>query len=158
MLRVFYSLGPQSRSMLHVVWLLAAVGLLRIGSCQPEPCISTIAGNGGTAASALSPPTYAVLSSLAGPIVMTADADSNTLFVADFNRYAIRRIDLTTGLMSHVAGTGASCQSSSPLVGPATSTFICSVADLHFDGAANLLLWSDTYSHTVRALDFTSNR
>lgn len=89
---------------------------------------------------------------------MTVDPASNTAFVAEFNRFVIRRIDLTTGLMWTIAGTGSACQSGSALVGPATSTFICSIADMHYDGAANLLLWVDSQTHTIRAVNVNTNR
>lgn len=139
------------------IWLILVACLLHCSAGQPEPCISTVAGNGGTSAAPLSPSSYAILTALAGPIVMTVDPASNTAFVAEFNRFAIRRIDLASGLMWAIAGTGSACQSGSALVGPAASTFICSIADLHYDAAGNSLLWADSQTHTIRAVNLTTS-
>ncbi len=129
----------------------AAAALVRVHA-QQEPCITTVAGNGGTPPSPITATGYAAYTALQSPMVHAMDAARNVAFAYENNKFGFRRIDLTAGTVAHLAGVGTGCSSASVLVGPALTSSVCAVTDLHYDAERNMLLFTEVTYHHLRAL------
>jgi len=70
------------------------------------------------------------------------------LFVADTENHAVRRIDLTTGVITTVLGTGARGD------GPETSPLLCKLSRPHgvFADSSGTLFVTDSEAHRIRVL------
>jgi len=109
--------------------------------------ISTVAGNGtrgytgdgGLATSA----------SFSSPQGLAFDSAGN-LFIADYYNYVIRRVDKTSGIVSTVAGTGASGYTGDD--GPATSAKLNNPSGIAVDSSGNLFI-ADYYKNVIRRVD-----
>ena len=105
--------------------------------------ISTIAGGGrggdGGAATA---------ATLRNPQGVALDGAGN-LYIADTENYRIRKVDATTGIISTIAGTGASGSSGDG--GAATAATLRSPQGVALDGAGNLYI-ADTGNHRIRRI------
>lgn len=104
--------------------------------------ITTIAGDGAFAFSGDGG--LATSASLANAFGFAVDASGN-IFIVDSNNNRIRRVDVTTGIISTVAGDGGSGFSGDG--GPATGASIGFPFSVVVDAAGNLLIASD---HRVR--------
>ena len=109
--------------------------------------ITTIAGTGtqgffGDAG----PATSATLDSPQG---LALDAKNN-LYLADTHNHRIRRLNLTTGILTTIAGTGSPGFSGEG--GPATSAELNLPTALALDAVNNLYL-ADTGNHRIRRID-----
>lgn len=96
-------------------------------------------GDGGQALDAL----------LGGPKGLAYDARQRALFVADTENHVIRRIDLASGMISTVLGTGQRGD------GPETSPLTCKLARPHglcVDPASGVLYVTDSEAHRIRVL------
>lgn len=86
---------------------------------------------------------------------LALDETRGILYVADGINYRIRAIDLETGIIDTVVGTGESGASGDG--GPGRSARISHVRDLEID-ADGRLYFADTENHVVRAWDPRSDR
>jgi sugar lactone lactonase YvrE len=109
--------------------------------------ITTLAGTGTQGFSGdSSPATAAQLDSPQGLALDTA----NHLYLADTHNHRIRRIDLTTGIITTIAGTGTpSFSGDSSLATTATLNLPTALA---IDALGNLYL-ADTANHRIRSID-----
>jgi sugar lactone lactonase YvrE len=109
--------------------------------------ITTIAGTGTQGFSGdAGPATSATLDSPQGLVL---DAKNN-LYLADTHNHRIRRLNLTTGILTTIAGTGSPGFSGEG--GPATSAELNLPTALALDAANNLYL-ADTGNHRIRRID-----
>lgn len=128
----------------------------RIRVLTPDFTIATIAGNGtkgfvdGTAAEAnFSFPTGAQPEP-GGAIALGPDGN---LYVADTENHRVRKIDLASGAVTTIAGSGTAGFSGDG--GAAVDAMLNNPKDLEFD--ADGLLWvADTDNHAVRTIDLAS--
>ncbi len=91
----------------------------------------------------------ATRSMLFDPIDVAVDAAGN-LFIVDVTNQRIRRVDITTGIISTVAGTGVRGFSGDG--GPATSARLRSPASVALDVAGNLFI-ADSANQRIRRVD-----
>jgi sugar lactone lactonase YvrE len=108
--------------------------------------ITTIAGStsgfSGDGASALS-------AQLSLPTALALDSSGN-LYIADTGNHRIRKLNLTTSIITTIAGNGT--QGYSGDLGPATSAAIDSPTGIALDASSNLYL-ADTHNHRIRAIN-----
>jgi uncharacterized repeat protein (TIGR01451 family) len=111
--------------------------------------VNTIAGNGTLGFTGDGGP--AVNAELAGPIGIALDRNGN-LFVADNNNYVIRKIVLSTGIITTIAGSqGVNVEAGDG--GPAISADLSSPSSIATDASGNLYLCSTT---RIRAINATT--
>lgn len=114
--------------------------------------ISTIAGTGAYGYTGDGGP--AINAKLSSPAGVALDRKGNLLFCDEFN-YVIRKINLTTGVISTVAGNNV--QGYSGDGGPATSAEINSPQGLACDTAGNIYI-ADFLNNRIRKVDaFSGN-
>jgi hypothetical protein len=101
--------------------------------------VSGFSGDGGTADTA----------KFDGPFCLAFDAHGD-MFVADLYNNRIRKIDMTTNIVSTVAGTGAGAYTGDG--GPATAATIYNPIDLAFDKAGNMYI-AEITSSVIRKID-----
>jgi sugar lactone lactonase YvrE len=108
--------------------------------------ISTVAGTGtaGNGASGNS----ATATNLNGPSGVAVDSSGN-LYIADTNNNLIRKVDLSTGILTTFGGTGASAFSGDG--GVATAAGFYKPQGLYLDSSGNLFV-CDTSNHAVRKI------
>lgn len=120
--------------------------------------VRTIAGNGTLGFGGDGgPATAAVLgfptSAQPEPGGAIAIGPDGNLYIADTENNRIRKIDLTSGMIDTIAGTGDAIYSGDG--GPALQAGLNHPRDLEFD--ADGLLWiADTDNHAIRTMDLTS--
>ena len=98
------------------------------------------------------------------PVPSALDLEGN-LVIADYENSRIRRIDLRTGIVSTIGGSGTCAPSGAPGMnvivcqsgfsgdgGPATSALLNHAQSVAIDAAGNLYL-SDTINHRIRRVD-----
>ncbi len=88
------------------------------------------------------------------PTALALDG-SNNLYIADTQNHRIRKLNLTTGQISTMAGNGT--QGYSGDGGPATAAAIDSPAGLAVDANQNLYL-ADTHNHRIRKISAATGR
>jgi sugar lactone lactonase YvrE len=107
--------------------------------------LTTLAGSGMQGFSGDSgPATVATLDSPQGLALDTA----NNLYIADTHNHRIRKLDLTTGIITTIAGSTAGFSGDS---GPASSAQLNLPTALALDDAGNLYL-ADTGNHRIRKI------
>ena len=108
--------------------------------------ITTIAGStsgfSGDGVSALS-------AQLSLPTALALDSSGN-LYIADTGNHRIRKLNLTTTIITTIAGSGT--QGYSGDTGPATSAAIDSPTGIALDASSNLYL-ADTHNHRIREIN-----
>ncbi len=114
--------------------------------------IVTIAGTGANDFSGDGGP--ALKAALSQPFGIEIGPDG-MLYFCDFSNNAVRRIDLKTGLIATVAGTGGKLGFAGD-GGPATQALFHEPHEVRFDRAGNYYI-SDTKSHHVRRIDAKTN-
>jgi sugar lactone lactonase YvrE len=112
--------------------------------------ITTIAGTGTQGFSSVSGPANAA--QLDSPQGLALDT-ANHLYIADTHNHVIRKLNLTTGILTTIVGTGAPGFSGDH--GPATSAQLDLPTALALDAKNNLYL-ADTRSHRIRRIDATT--
>ena len=121
--------------------------------------ITTVAGNGGSTyngdgilatTATLNQPRSISFSSM-----FTVDfATSSQLYIADTNNYRIRVVDMSTGIINTVVGTGIFGASSDN--SPATSTTIGSVYGVFIDDPRKVLYFSESNYNRVKMVDLST--
>ncbi len=127
---------------------VADLGNAAVRRISPSGIISTVAGTGaaGSQGGENVPATQAQLSF---PSAIAVDGAGN-LFIADAGNNRVRRVDLTTGLITTYAGTGAA---GAPLENvPATQSPLRTPLGIALDGAGNLVV-ADRDNQRVRRID-----
>ena len=101
--------------------------------------ISTYAGNGASSYSGDGG--QASSASLSHPFAVAFDSTGN-VYIADRSNHRIRKVTVSTGVISTVAGTGTSSYNGDN--GPATSAALCNPVAVTFDsaGIASILFTS----------------
>jgi sugar lactone lactonase YvrE len=112
--------------------------------------ITTIAGTGTQGFSAISGPANA--SQLDSPQGLALDT-ANNLYIADTHNHVIRKLNLTSGILTTIAGTGTPGFSGDN--GPATSAQVDLPTALALDAQNNLYL-ADTRNHRIRRIAATT--
>ncbi len=108
--------------------------------------ISTVAGDGGTTNVNDGGP--AISASIGNPTALALDRNGD-LLVADAGMHRVRRINVTTGIITTAAGTGVSGTSGDN--GPATASQLQTPSGLAVDAAGNIYI-SDSTANTVRVI------
>ena len=113
----------------------------------------TVAGNGTAGfAGDNGPATAAELSDPQG-IAVETDAGGDLLFIADARNNRVREVNLTSGIITTVAGTGK--ENSSVSSGAATSVAIYTPTSVALDGSGNLFI-ADSGDHRVRKVNLAA--
>lgn len=111
--------------------------------------VNTIAGNGIAGFSGDGGP--AINASINSPDDVEVDAAGN-VFITDRNNHRIRRVDMTTGIITTVAGKGTSGVGVDGVL--ATTSSVSSPLDAAFDNAGNLLIVDST--RRIRRVDMAT--
>src|SRR5258708_10688367 len=111
--------------------------------------VTTIAGGGPISFIGNGSP--ATLASIGGPDDIAFDSQGN-LYVADPNYLLIRKIDMTTGIITTVAGDGTFNPGYTGDGGPATLASFNYPSGLAFDAQDNMYI-ADYYNDVVRKVD-----
>lgn len=109
--------------------------------------IITVAGNGQQDFSGDGGPATEAALSFPGGVAVD---DEGVLFIADTSNWRIRKVDLTTGIITTLAGTGECCFSGDG--GPAALAELQRPERVALDGRGNLLI-SDTGNQRIREVD-----
>ena len=112
--------------------------------------ITTVAGTGALGFSGDSGP--ATSARLASPIALALSA--NLLYIADSGNHRIRSVDLATGLISTLAGSGMQTFRGDGAL--ASAAALDTPSALALDSAGNLFI-ADTGNHRVRRVDATTH-
>ncbi len=114
-----------------------------------SPCygqtISTIAGTTGGFSGDGGPATLARMNSNWG---MAIDHTAGLIYISDFNNCAVRRVNMSTGIITTIAGMGGACGFSGD-GGPATLARISGPTGVAVDNAGNVYI-SDIGNNRVR--------
>ncbi len=113
---------------------------------SPQGILTTVAGTGEQGFAGDSGP--AVSARLDSPAAIALDSGGN-LYLADTHNHRIRRVDATTGIITTIAGTGASGVSPNGVA--ATSARLDLPVALAFDGSQNLY-FADARLHVIRRI------
>jgi len=107
-------------------------------ACSVEPC-----GDGGLAKDA----------KLYSPSGMAVDADGN-IYIAEFSRHAIRKINVQTGIITSIAGLPRSSCTTAPCGdgGLATAAQLNGPRGVAFDADGNMYI-ADFSNHAIRKID-----
>ena len=119
----------------------------RIRRIDTNGTITTIAGNGTQGYSGDSG--QAIAASIDSPTGLAVDSLSN-LYLADTHNHRIRKIIVSTGIITTIAGTGALGQSGDATL--ATNAQLALPHGLTIDPQGNLYL-ADTDNHRIRRID-----
>jgi streptogramin lyase len=111
--------------------------------------ISTYAGNGGCC---YQDGVLATQTSLGGSLSIALD-QAGDLFIADGNAQRIRRVDVTTGIITTVAGNGSSGFGADNVA--ATSTSLTGPVGLTVDAQGNIY-FNDSQAYRIRRVDGTT--
>lgn len=87
----------------------------------------------------------------AGAVEVSSDG---MLYVADTYNHCVRKVDLGTGVIEAVAGTGAAGYSGDG--GPAVDALLNTVKDIELSPDESMLYVADTDNHVVRAIDLAT--
>ncbi len=122
----------------------------RIRKITPDGVIHTIAGTGAAGYTGDGGP--ATQATFNKPHEIRFDA-AGDLFIVDMVNHAVRKIDMKTGIISTVAGTGEPGYSGDG--GPATAATLAQPHSIQFGPDGNLYI-CDIKNHVIRLLDMTS--
>ena len=119
---------------------------------QSTGIISTVAGNGAARYTGDSGP--ATLASLDNPSDVALDPLYNLLYIADTNNDVIRMVNISTGIITTVAGMGMRGYSGDG--GQATSAYLSNPNSVAFDSSSRTLYISDSGNCAIRSLSVAS--
>lgn len=122
----------------------------KIRKITPDGIISTLAGTGISGYSGDGG--LAIAAKMNMPIDLKLDGLGN-LYFSDFSNHCIRKINLSTGIITTVAGNGTPGYSGDG--GPATSATILNAGGLCFDPSGNLV-FSDYSNSRIRKVDIST--
>lgn len=122
--------------------------LLAMAQLSRVPLISTFAGDGSAGYSITQEGGPALSAQVNHPGGIAVDSSGNVYF-ADTANHRVRRVDVRTGAITTVAGTGTAGYDGSQDGGPATSAQLSSPASIALDPMGNLYI-ADTGNHRVR--------
>jgi sugar lactone lactonase YvrE len=122
----------------------------RIRKVDTTDIITTIAGNGTQGFSGDNGP--ATAASIDSPNGLAADATN--LYLADTHNHRIRKLNLTTGILTTLAGTGAPSYNGD---GNTTTANLALPRGLTLDAAGNLYL-ADTANQRIRRIDISTGQ
>jgi sugar lactone lactonase YvrE len=94
----------------------------------------------------------ATIAGLSGPAALKLDSVGN-LYIADINNHAVRKMDLSTGIISTYAGTGVSNYTGDG--GPSNQATLGYPAQLALDSSNNLFISDANYS-VIREVNFVT--
>jgi trimeric autotransporter adhesin len=127
----------------------------KIRKVNTSGIITTFAGNGQSGSSPDGTLATQAMLGLTGNGSLTVDSAGNVYF-SDVSNFAVRKISVTTGLLTTVAGTlGTSGNTGDG--GLATSATLYNPAGLAFDSAANLYI-ADVFNHNVREVSASTGK
>ncbi len=132
-------------------------GNQRIRMVDTQGVITTFAG--GEKGFADGPKESAMFSAPVGPdaspgLKIVFDPDYTALYVADTDNNRIRKIDMATGMVTTIAGTGEAGFSGDG--GPATAAKLNAPTDLVFTHD-NEIFFADSKNHAIRKIDAAGN-
>jgi len=130
-----------------LAWLVAIIGMSSPTMVSAAEIV-TIAGTGTAGYSGDGGP--AIQAGLNQPFGLEVAPDGALVF-CDYGNHAVRRIDLRSGAITTVAGTGTKSGYAGD-GGPAASAKLHEPHELRFDKAGNYFI-SDTNSHAIRRVD-----
>ncbi|MBA3489091.1 MAG: hypothetical protein H0T78_06005 [Longispora sp.] len=116
--------------------------------------ITTVAGTGVAGSS--DDGINATEANLNAPNGIAVDSEHNILYIADSQNHLVRQVDLSTNVISTVAGTGVRGDGPDGLEALDTALDLCD--DVHLDAERRHLYISDTGNHRIRRLDLSTNR
>ena len=119
---------------------------------QSTGIISTVAGNGAARYTGDSGP--ATLAALNDPSDVALDPLYNLLYIADSKNDVIRMVNISTGIITTVAGMGM--RGSSGDGGQATSAYLSGPNSVAFDSSSRTLYISDSGNCAIRSLSVAS--
>ena len=96
----------------------------------------------------------ALSAEFADPRGLALDATVNALFVADRDNNVIRELNLSTGIVTTVAGTGTYGDGGTGI--PATSADLASPTAVAVDRSGTVLYIADTFNNMVRKVNLTN--
>ncbi|MCA9040281.1 MAG: hypothetical protein KDA65_08050 [Planctomycetaceae bacterium] len=120
---------------------------IQIGICDDSPRIETIAGTGISEVGAMEGP--ALESSIGNPFGVEIGPDG-ALYICEVDHHRVRRLDLKTGHLSTVAGTGRKGYAGDG--GPATEALLNEPYEVRFDEVGNMY-FVEMRNHLVRKVD-----
>ncbi len=127
---------------------IADLGNHVIRKVTPFGTITTVAGTGAPGYNGDDKP--ATNAQLAAPTDVAVDPLGQSLYIADNGNHRIRRVDLTTGMITTVAGTGQ--QGFSGDGGPSTAATLSYPSGVALDALGNLYI-ADSQNHRIRKVD-----
>src|SRR6266581_2616246 len=113
--------------------------------------IETFAGNGKSRSTGDGKP--AAKAGMPLPVSVAIDPQTQSLYYAESGSDRVRRIELATGIISHVAGIGETCYSGDG--GPAAEAGLYLPLDVAFDSKGDLYI-CDSGSNRIRRVDMKS--
>ncbi len=125
----------------------------RIRQVTPAGVISTVAGNGVCCAYA-GDGGAATSAQINNPFGVAVDAAGN-IYIADTNNYVIRKVTVSSGVISTVAGNGVCCGYSGD-GGAATGAQLSNPNGVAVDAAGDVYI-ADTNNNRVRKVDLSGN-
>ncbi len=132
----------------------------RIRRIGLDGTITTFVGNGepgfsGDGGPAGAAQIYAPIGQAAPPTSRIAIDDSGTLYIADTFNNRIRKVDLTTDVITTIAGNGAfppAPRGAADEGAPATDVSLYWPCDIAIDSDGRVF-FADTFNHCIRAID-----
>lgn len=116
-----------------------------IRQITPAGMVTTLAGGVGSWGST---DDTGAAARFANPYAITADASGN-LYVADTGNHTVRKVEISTGVVTTVAGTAGSMGSTD---GTGSAALLRQPYGITFDSSTGNIYLADTYNHTIRAI------
>lgn len=131
------------------IWYCEYTGQ-RVRKVTPDGVIHTIAGSGEKGYSGDGGPALQASFNLPHEIRFDAEGD---LYIVDMSNHAVRKVDMKTGIISTIAGTGKPGHSGDG--GPATEAMLNKPHSIQFGPDGHLYI-CDIGNHVIRRLDLAT--